>query len=121
MNCHTARGVVAPWCVRSIVEMLRVDCSMCFTERLHPRSIWREPIAALPVVGICDKDFGDSVYEHSETYMSLARATDTREPVIAPDTDGSSDFDIGCRLTMYDKFMDAFKYSQGPFLVEEDF
>ena len=106
--------------VRSIVEMLCVDCSMRFTERLHPRSIWREPIAALPVVGTCEKDFGDSAYEHSETCTSRTRATDTREAVIAPDTGGSSDFDIGCRLTMYDKFTDAFKYSQGPFLVEED-
>ena len=76
---------------------------------------------ALPVVGICDKVFGDSVYEHSETYMSRTRATDTREPVIVSDIGGSSDFDIGCWLIMYDKFMVAFKYSPGPFLVEEDF
>ena len=113
-----------PWCgcimVRSIVEMLCVDCSMRFTERLHPRSIWREPITALPVVGTCDKDFGDSVYETSEMCTSHTRATDTGEPGIASDTGGSSDFDIGYRLSMYDKFTDAFKYCQGPFLVEED-
>ena len=113
-----------PWCgcimVRSIVEMLCVDCSMRFTERLHPRSIWREPITALPVVGTCDKDFGDSAYEPSEMCTSRTRATDIREPAIASDTGGSSDFDIGCRLSMYDKFTDAFKYCRGPFLVEED-
>ena len=113
-----------PWCgdsmVRSIVEMLCVDCSMRFTERLHPGSIWKEPMTALPVVSTSDKDFGDSAYEHSDTCTRHARTTGTRQPDIPSDTGGSSDFDIGRRLTMYDKFTDAFMYSQEPFLVEED-
>jgi hypothetical protein len=107
--------------VHSIVEMLCVDCSMRFTERLHPGIIWKDTMTTLPVLTICDKDFGDSVYACSDTCTSHTRATDTRECGILSDTRGSSDVDIGHRLTMYDKFTDAFRYSQeGPFLVEED-
>jgi hypothetical protein len=107
--------------VLSIVEMLCVDCSMRFTERLHPGTIWKEPMTTLPVLSICDKDFGDSVYACSDTCTIHTPATDTRERGILSDTGGSSDVDIGHRLTMYDKFTDAFPYSQeGPFLVEED-
>ena len=113
-----------PWCgcsmLRSIVEMLCVDCSMRFTERLHPGRIWKEPLTALSVVSTSDKDFGDSAYERSDTCTSHTRATDTSQLAIPSDTGGSSDFDIGRRFTMYDKFTDAFNYSQEPFLVEED-
>jgi len=107
--------------VRSIVEVLCVDCSLFFTERLHLSVMWKEPVSALPVVSACDKkDFGDSAYEHSDICTSCTRATDTREVGIAADTGGSSDFEIERQLTMYDKFADALKYCQEPLLVEED-
>ena len=115
-----------PWCgcgmVRSIVDVLCVDCSMFFTERLHPSGMWKEPISAIPVVNVCDKkDFGDSAYEHSDIGTRCTRATDARECGIAGDIGGSSDFQIERQLTMYDKFADAFKYCQRPLLFEEDF
>ena len=113
-----------PWCgspmVRSIVEVLCVDCSMHFTERLHPQSLWKEP-TALPV-STCDKDFGDSAYEHSDTGTST-RAMDTREHTVVADTGGSSSssvFEMVQQVTMYDKLTDALRTLQGPFQLEED-
>ena len=77
--------------VRSIVEVLCVDCSMFFTERLHPSGMWQEQISAIPVVNACDKkDFGDSAYEHSEIGTGCTRGTDTREQSVVGDTGGSS-------------------------------
>ena len=79
--------------VHSIVEVLCVDCSMFFTERLHPSGMWKEPISVLPVVNACDKkDFGDSAYEHSEIGTGYMRVTDTRGQTVIGDTGGSSLF-----------------------------
>ena len=115
-----------PWCdrwmVRSIVDVLCVHCTMCFTERLHPRSIWTEPTLIAPFVRTCDKkDFGDSVYERSDICTST-RATDTREEhTVVADTGGSlSGLEMERQLTMYDKLADVMQNAQGPFLLEED-
>ena len=111
------------WCgcvmVRSIVELVCVDCSMRFTERLHPSTIWREPMAEMPIVSIRDKDFADSAFERPDDCISYTSMINTKDSVIAFGNGGSFDFDTGCNLTMYDKFADAFKYSETPFLVEE--
>ena len=109
--------------VRSIVEVLCVDCSMFFTERLHPSGMWQEQISAIPVVNACDKiDFGDSAYEHSEIGTGCTRGTDTREQSVVGDTGGSSSsgLEMGRQLTMYDKLTEALQTSQGPFLLEEN-
>ena len=106
--------------VCSIVEWLCVDCSMRFTERLHPGSIWKKPVATLSIANTSDKDFGDSAYECSSSCVSQIRATEIDQPVIASDTGGSPNFNIRRCLTMYDKFADAFKCFQRPFLVEEE-
>ena len=111
-----------PWCgspmVRSIIEVLCIDCSMHFTERLHPQSIWKEPTVS--PVSTCDKDFGDSAYENSDNCTNT-RATDTREQPVIADTGGSlSGFEMERQLTMYDKLTAALRSLQEPFLLEED-
>ena len=114
-----------PWCgcgmVRSIVDVLCVDCSMFFTESLHPSGLWKEPISILPANGACDKkDYGDSAYEHSDIGTSCILTTDNEDYDKPCDRAGLSDLQIKRQLTMYDKLANAFKYTQTPLLLEED-
>ena len=83
-----------PWCgsgmVRSTVEVLCMDCSIFFTERIHPSCVWKDQISS-SMVSVCDKkDSGDSAYEHSDIGTNYSRATYTGERLVFADTSGSS-------------------------------
>ena len=115
-----------PWCgsgmVRSTVEVLCMDCSIFFTERIHPSCVWKDQISS-SMVSVCDKkDFGDSAYEHSDIGTNYSRATYTGERLVFADTSGSStpSFQKEQQLVMYDKFTEALQTSRGPFFLEED-
>ena len=118
---------LCPWCgsvmLRSIVEVLCVDCSMFFTERLHPSVMWKEQTSEISVVSACDKtNIGDSVHDHSDSVTSFTRASDIGAQTVITDTGGyfSSGFQTVQPLTMYDKLTEALQTIQEPFLLEED-
>ena len=125
--CLGAELVHCPWCrcsmVLSIVEMMCVDCSMRFMGRLYPGNIWKELIPVLSLVRTCDKDFDDFAYEHSDTCKSHTQMTENRQTFNVSDTGGTSYFDIGCCLTIfntYGEFTDPFKCFQESFFVEDN-
>jgi hypothetical protein len=113
-----------PWCgcnmLCSVVEMMCVDCSLRFTEHLHPSSLWREPKATLSLLTTRDDDFGDSMYERSEACICHGEQTHLTKVVAAIGTDCTNDVNSRGISIMYDIFVNTLKYSHGPFQIEED-
>lgn len=112
-----------PWCgcgmIRSIVDVLCIDCSMHFTEHLHPSMLWSSQLTVLPVTNNDDKDFGDSLYEQSGTNTG-STLTSSNVDLVNPCAIGASDMLHGSTVTIYDKLKDCLNNVDTPFLVEED-
>ena len=77
-------------------------------------------MTTVPILGMCCSDFGDSAYDHPDSCMDYTNVINIQDSSIASNTGGSCKCNIKCGSTMYDKFMDAFKYTQGHFLVENN-
>ncbi len=115
------------WCekfiVRSDADVLCIDCSMDFTNRLIPvdTHFWDEPEAAPSAV---NDDFGDSVYGGGDVSGVAASSNDsesTRASDGNPVTAGGCDWDSErAHAIMYEKIAEVWHLERRALPLEDD-